>query len=463
MNLIRSVLFAALILCAAGAGAQIAPSLPATLPEEAIRRAIIVSVDGLMPAAYVSPEVHGLKIPTLREIVLGGAWSEGARSVFPTITYPAHASIATGVNPGAHGIVSNLAWDPLGKNQTGWRWYAEDIRAPTLWDAARARDLTSALIWWPATVGARATAVVPEIWRSGGAEDVKLARAVSTPGILDAVRARFPNFAAGFTPPAVKDESVSDIAVHLIETMRPNLLMLHLPQVDHEQHARGPFSKSAIDAVENADRQIARLIAAAKNAGTWNETALVVVSDHGFARISRSVRPGILLAKGGLITIDHGRVKNWKAAVAATGGYGYIYVNDPKDSETRKALLEIFLPLANKPDSGIRRVYTQEEIRAKGGDPSAFLALEGADGFEVIDGYTGNYIVPSFFTATHGYDPERPEMLASLLIYGPAIAPGKIEAARLIDVAPTIARWLGLKLDKAEGTALPVVLRAPPR
>ncbi len=463
MNLIRSAFFAALILCAAGAGAQIAPSLPATLPAEAIRRAIIVSVDGLMPAAYVSPEVHGLKIPTLREIVLGGAWSEGARSVFPTITFPAHVSIATGVNPGVHGIVSNLAWDPLGKNQTGWRWYAEDIRAPTLWDAARARDLTSALIWWPATVGARATAVVPEIWRSGGAEDVKLARAVSTPGILDAVRARFPNFAAGFTPPAVKDESVSDIAVHLIETMRPNLLMLHLPQVDHEQHARGPFSKSAIDAVENADRQIARLIAAAKNAGTWNETALVVVSDHGFARISRSVRPGILLAKAGLITIDHDRVKNWKAAVAATGGYGYIYVNDSKDSETRRALLEIFLPLANDPASGIRRVYTQEEIRAKGGDPLAYLALEGADGFALSDGYRGSYISNAAFAATHGYAPERAEMLAALLIYGPAIAPGKIEAARLIDVAPTIARWLGLKLDKAEGTALPVVLRAPSR
>jgi hypothetical protein len=54
-------------------------------------------------------------------------------------------------------------------------------------------------------------------------------------------------------------------------------------------------------------------------------------------------------------------------------------------------------------------------------------------------------------------------MLAALLIYGPAIAPGKIEGARLIDVAPTLARWLGLKLDKAEGTALPVVFRAPSR
>lgn len=464
MNLFRSVFFAAPILCAAVLDAQSVPSPPAALPQPAIRRAIVVSVDGLMPAAYVSPDAHGLKIPTLRETVRNGAWSEGARSVFPTLTYPAHASIATGTNPGTHGIVSNLAWDPLGKNQTGWRWYAEDIRVPTLWDAARARDLTSALIWWPATVGARATVLVPEIWRSGAEEDLKLIRALSTPGILDAVAARFANFSSGFTPPAVKDESLGDIAVHLIETQRPNLLMVHLPQVDHAQHTAGPFSQPALTAVENADRQIGRLIQAAKNAGTWNETALVVVSDHGFARISRSVKPGVLLPKRGLATLDsRGRVTNWKATVAGSGGYLYVYMKDVEDRETRRALLEIFLPLANDPASGIRRVYTQEEIRAQGGDPLAYLALEGADGFALSDGYRGSYISNAAFAATHGYAPERAEMLAALLIYGPAIAPGKIEGARLIDVAPTLARWLGLKLDKAEGTALPVVFRAPSR
>ncbi|HEY3306185.1 MAG TPA: ectonucleotide pyrophosphatase/phosphodiesterase [Candidatus Binatia bacterium] len=461
MTPLRSFFFAALILYAADLAAQ---GVPLTTPPPTVRHVIIVSVDGLMPAAYASPDAHGLDIPTLREMVRQGAWSEGARSVFPTLTYPAHTSIATGVNPAAHGIVSNLAWDPLGKNQTGWRWYAADIRAPALWDAALARDLSAAMVWWPATVGARATVLVPEIWRSGTEEDLKLVRALSTPGILENVSTRFPNFATGFTPPAVKDESLGDIAVHLIDIRRPNLLMLHLPQVDYATHRAGPFSAGAIAAVENADRQIARLIQAAKNAGTWNETVLVVVSDHGFARISRSVKPGVLLPKKGLVTLDsRGRVTNWKATVAGSGGYLYVYVKEPQDTETRRALLEIFLPLMNNPASGIRRVYKQEEIRVKGGDPSAFLALEGAGGFELADGYRGNYMSAAAFAATHGYDPERPEMLAALLIYGPAIAPGKIEGARLIDVAPTVARWLGLKLDQAEGTALPVALRAPAR
>ncbi len=136
-------------------------------------------------------------------------------------------------------------------------------------------------------------------------------------------------------------------------------------------------------------------------------------------------------------------------------------MKDPADAATRKTLLEIFPPLQHKPDSGIRRVYRQEEIRAKGGDPAAFLALEAAEGFEIAGGYRGAHFAPSSLAGTHGYDPERPEMLASLLIYGPAIAPGKIRQARLIDVAPTVARWLDLKLDRAEGKPLPIALRPP--
>jgi len=456
MQPLRAIFLAALFLCAAVFAQAAEPRAP-------IRRVIIVSVDGLMPASYVAPDAHNLKVPTLREIVKNGAWSDGARSVFPSITYPAHASIATGADPGVHGIVSNVAFDPLGKNRQGWRWYASDIRAPTLWDAAQARSLTAALIWWPTTVGARAAAVVPEFWRATVQEDVKLLRALATPGLLDAVAARFPTFAEGFTPPALKDEALADIAVYAIDALRPHLLLLHLPRVDHEEHSSGPFSETVNAAIETADQQIARVIAAAKGAGTWDETALIVLSDHGFARISRRVRPGTLLLERKLVTIEQNRVVDWKAALSATTGSAYIYVKDAADAATRKALLDIFPPLQHKPDSGIRRVFREEEIRAKGGDPAAFLALEAAEGFEMIGGYRGPYISSSLSQGTHGYDPERPEMLASLLIYGPAIAPGKIKQARLIDVAPTVARWLGLKLERAQGTALPVALRAAPR
>jgi predicted AlkP superfamily pyrophosphatase or phosphodiesterase len=450
------------LLLVAIAAAQERPLPPESTGARPIQHILIVSVDGLMPAAYLSPEQYGLQIPTLREIVHYGAWSEGARSVFPSVTYPAHTSIATGTNPGTHGVVSNLAWDPLERNQQGWRWYAEDIRVPTLWSAAREGGLRTALVGWPATVGARATAVVPEFWRASTEDDVKLVRALSTPGLLEAVEKRFADFRAGFTPNQVADEAYTDIAVHLIETLRPHLLLLHIFQVDHWEHEDGPFGPRALRAMENSDRQIARVIAAAKQAGIWDRTALVVVSDHGFARISQRVRPGVLLRQKGLVTLDErNHVTDWKAVVLASSGQAYLYVKDPQDAETRQALLDLFLPLAGKAGSGIGRVYTEKEIREKGGDPAAFLAIEAAEGFGVAFGYTGDYISPSTQAGTHGYDPDEPAMRASLLVYGPAILPGKIEGARLIDVAPTVARWLDLKLEKAEGHPLEIRIQPP--
>src|SRR5262249_27994201 len=112
----------------AGCGAlspQGAP--PATQPmgakKEPPRRVIVVSVDGLMPDSYVHPDAHGLAVPSLRKIVKLGASSDGAMSVFPTTTYPAHTSIVTGVLPAKHGIFGNHPFE----DAEAWRWYAEDI------------------------------------------------------------------------------------------------------------------------------------------------------------------------------------------------------------------------------------------------------------------------------------------------------------------------------------------------
>jgi predicted AlkP superfamily pyrophosphatase or phosphodiesterase len=453
----RTCFLLVLLLAAVGAHAQ-APTPPKA--PQPVRHVILISIDGLMPFAYLSPDEHGLKVPTLRELARNGAWSDGALSVFPSVTYPAHTSIVTGANPGRHGIVTNDAWDPLDENDDGQRWYAADIRATTLWEAARARGLRTALVYWPVTVGARATAIVPEYWRAGTAEDVKLLDALSTPDLLGAVRKRFPTFAAGFMPPRVMDESLADIAVHMIETARPHLMLLHMFEVDREQHYGGAFSRQAFDAIENADRQIARVIAAAKKAGIWQQTVLVVVSDHGFLPAPKRVRPGVLLREKGLITLDErNRIKDWKASVVTNGAQAYVYVRDPADQETRKALLEIFEARTGKPDGALGRMYRQEEIRSKGGDPEAFLALEAAPGFAMSSGYYGDYTPSSPTLATHGHDPERPEMRSSLLVYGRAIVPGPIRQARLIDVAPTVAKWLNLSLPQAEGRPLPVAVR----
>lgn len=420
-----------------------------------IRHVIVISVDGLIPEAYLNPDKHGLQVPTLRELARAGAVSDGAESVFPTLTYPAHTSIATGTNPGTHGIVGNETFDPENRNQRGWRWYAEDIRVPTLWEAARARGLRTALVGWPVTVGARAEALLPEYWRAGTAEDVKLVRALSTPGLFDEVAARFPKFLENYSPPAVKDAALTDVAVHLLETRKPHLLMLHIFEVDHWQHGKGPWSPEAKAAIENADAQIARVIAAAKKAGTWRSTALVVVSDHGFAAFRERLRLGVYLAQRGLVTLDdRERVTEWKAALLPMHGLAYVYLKNPADEQARQEVLNLFAGMAGKLGSGIRHVYPPEEIRRLGGDAEAALAVGAVEGYDFAAGYSGDVFFPAGSAGGHGYDPRYASMRAALLLYGPGIAPGKLEKARLIDVAPTVARWLGLNMEKMEGRAL---------
>ncbi|MGH9815234.1 MAG: alkaline phosphatase family protein, partial [Candidatus Acidiferrales bacterium] len=81
------------LLAAVASGQAQNPAERAEANRGAIRHVIVISIDGLMPEAYLAPDKHGLKVPTLREIVAHGAVSDGALSVFPTLTYPAHTSI----------------------------------------------------------------------------------------------------------------------------------------------------------------------------------------------------------------------------------------------------------------------------------------------------------------------------------------------------------------------------------
>jgi len=425
-----------------------------------IRHVIMISVDGMMPETYLQPDAYGLKVPTLREIAANGAYSDGLVPVFPSVTYPSHTSIATGVHPGRHGIVANGAWDPMGRMPNALRWYTVDIRVPTLWDVAKARGLKTALIYWPATVGARADAVVQEFWRQdpGTEDDAKLNFAMAIPpGLLESVAARFPNFKKNFLPPRVRDTESTDVAVYLIETLKPNLLMLHIFDVDHFQHEDGPLAGRGLAAIETADEQIARVIGAAKAAGTWSQTALVIVSDHGHARYTQRLRPGIWLREKGLITLDdRNRVTDWKAWLLPSTGSAYVYVKDNTDQETKREVMQLFADAAARPGSGVARVYDQNEIVSMGGDPAAFLAIEAASGWGFRWGYAGDLISPPANpnAAGHGWPASVPAMRPSLLIYGPSIGHGVIENGRLIDVAPTVASLLRLKLEKAEGRAL---------
>ena len=432
------------------------PAAHVAEPPGAVKHVIVVTIDGLLPDSYLNPAAHGLSVPTLTSLVARGASSGGALSVFPSVTYPAHTSIASGVVPARHGVFTNAIFDPLGKNHDAWRWYAEDVSVPRVWDVAYAAGYRTALIDWPVTVGAKATYHVPEFWRAKQPEDVKLIRALSTPDLLERVSAAYPDFRAGFRPQDVTDEAGTDIAEYLVLQARPHLVFLHVWQVDAAQHAHGVWSHPARAAIENADRQLARLLAAVERAGIASETTLVVASDHGFANVTRCVNPRSLLQRAGLLTFDAaGKPTAWQADVLSATGAAYVYLNEPHDAALKARVLTVFETARASGTSGIARIFSTEEVRALGGDPAAFLALEPELGTYFGGGHD-TYETPPVYQGVHGYDPNRPEMKASLILFGAGVPHGTLDGARLIDIAPTVARWLGLTLPHVDGRPLAV-------
>lgn len=169
---------------------------------------VLVSFGGLRPDYLLDADKYGLRILNLRRLRLEGSFATGVKGVIPTVTYPSHTTIVTGVWPSKHGICANHPFDPFGKNRGGWYWYAEDICVPTLWDAARDAGLTTANVNWPVTVGTRITYNLPQIRRAGTDDDRKLVRALSTTRLLDELERDLGPYANG------DDESIGgDLAL----------------------------------------------------------------------------------------------------------------------------------------------------------------------------------------------------------------------------------------------------------
>jgi predicted AlkP superfamily pyrophosphatase or phosphodiesterase len=422
-----------------------------------VKRVILVSLDGMLPDTYLHPDAHGLRVPTLRWLSQHGAISSGVESVFPTLTYPSHTSMVTGVNPGKHGIVSNGSFDPLETDMDSWRWYAADIQADPVWRLAQRAGYDTALVHWPVTLGADVKWILPEFWRAKDVQDQKLMRVVATPGLLDDVAKEQPGFWDRYVPPQAGDDSLTDVALHILKRGKPRLLLLHLVGIDGAQHRHGIDSAEARAAIENDDAQLARIFAMLDELGQRADTAVMVVSDHGFRVAGKMARPCALLREAGFVTVTAGKVVSWKATLLSNSGSAYVYVQDPADYATREAVRALFAAKAAQPDSGIGRLYEASEIRARGGDPTAFLALEAAPDYQFGGGCTTDYLaVTPQYVATHGFDPQRPEMNASLLMAGPGIAHGTVENAHIVDVGPTIASWLGLAMPNVDGAPLHV-------
>jgi predicted AlkP superfamily pyrophosphatase or phosphodiesterase len=432
-------------------------ALPPAAAQESGRRSLVVlSVDGLRPACYTRPDAEGLAIPNLRSLVARGAWADGVVGILPTVTYPSHTTLLTGVTPRVHGIESNRVFDPEGQSGDAWNWYAKHVRVPTLVSAARAKGLSTATVWWPVSVGIGSDWNFPEFWRPGSQSpvDLDLLAALSTPGLLDAVAA---DQGRPFAYPITDDERLAT-ALYLLKSRRPDVTFLHLVAVDFASHDFGPGSPQAHAAVEETDARIGRLLATLAETGMADRTLLAIVSDHGFLPVSRSLQPNSVLRDAGLVSVDaQGRIVGWRAVFHSDGGSAGLVLRDPGDAAVVAQVRALFQPRLKDPRSGLRAILGEEEIAALGGTSRWRLLLDAREGFNFAPSAAGPWEVASRKRGDHGYCPDRPELYASLVLAGPGLAKaGDLGVVHMTAVAPTLARYLGLELAPEADAPLPV-------
>ncbi len=412
---------------------------------------ILISVDGMPPDYYTAPEKLGLRAPTLTMMKQSGAHAEGMEGVYPTVTYPQHTTMVTGVRPAVHGIVQNRIFEAPNAPQTRyWYWFANALKSETLWTAAKKAGLTTAAVGWPVTVGAEIDYNAPEIYEPGENPPTwNWTAKHSTPGLLE--KALGPDLKKG----SPVDERLTSVSEFIIKNYKPNLLLLHLIELDGAHHRNGPRTKPAIETAEREDAYINRIVEATRQAGIFEKTTFFVVSDHGFASIDKRVSPNVALAKEGLITLDAaGKATAWKAAAWPAGGSCAIILKDANDKQTEAKVNALFSKWAKQKNSPIKQIITRAELRKLEAIPQAALMLEAAPGYSFNESLKGTEVGDSgeTYKGTHGYLPTDPRMRASLIIYGAGARSGaKLPLARTIDLAPSIASLLKLKLPNAEG------------
>ncbi|TWR29792.1 alkaline phosphatase family protein [Mucilaginibacter pallidiroseus] len=435
--------------------------LVATLAHAQDKHVILISIDGLRPEFYMDPSWAMVNV---RQGMQTGSYAEGVRGSFPTVTYPSHTSIITGVLPAKHGIYYNTPVEPLGI--TGkWFWYYKDIKVPTLWTAAKEAGLTTAGVSWPVTVGAPIDYNLPEyvILPKGKGEkkdEIKAMYEESNPKQLyqevqDNAIGKFGEFGATLDF-YNSDQNKARMAAYIVRKYKPAFLAIHIALTDHFEHEQGRDGDKVRSAVAGADYAVKTIMNAVEMAGIKDNTTFIITGDHGFVDTHTQVNVNVMLAKAGLY--DNDKKEDWRAYFQASGGSAFLHLCNPNDKAT---LDKVNKALANLPD-GIKKLFhilDKKQLTAAQGDPNAALALAANRGVSFGATAKGELLTAAK-GGTHGYLPtDFKDIQTGFVAFGRGIKPGTVlPIMDQEDIAPLIANLLGITL-KTDGILYPGILQ----
>lgn len=390
----RSLLAAAvlsLLACAPAGPVDEAPDQAPTL--------VLVSLDGFR-WDYASMT----ETPSLDRLARNGMRAEALIPAFPTLTFPNHFSIATGVWPWRHGLVANRfpdendqAWYSLSDRATveDGSWY----RAEPVWVTAEKAGMRTAAYYFVGTE-ADIQGVRPSDWRSFDKE---------VPG-----RARVEQVLDWLGRPADR---------------RPSLVTLYFEHVDDSSHWYGPGSPRSLRAIRQVDAWLGRLLDGIEALPRANNISVLVVSDHGQGRYG--TRQPLVLEE---------RIDLSDAMVVNGGAYAFVHLAGDRpraiamrdtinrDWNCGRAYLPEDLPPAWNAGSSDR--YPDLFVQA---DPGCGVITRADDGHRLQAG-------------DHGWPPDDPDMWGIFYAAGPRIPPGTLTGpVRVVDIYPLMLAILGLE------------------
>ena len=437
------------------------------------KRLLVLSVD-----AMVREDVDKLmQLHHFGPVMKDSCQITHARTIYPSITYPAHASISTGCYPNKTGIVSNFDLTTADKEQS-WVWDHSHVKVQDIFTAAKKGGYTTGSVYWPVTGNhPDIDYLMNEYWMplSDDTLESSYRRAGSSEEVIKIILKN-----EQYLPPTYKktgranfmvEPYIDNFLIHcscdIIRQFAPEVMFIHDGIIDGTRHKYGVFNAEVDKAIGFVDEQFGMIMQALEDAGVKDETNIVVLSDHGQMETRRILKPNVYLRDHGFIEADeNGNVSDWKAFCLSDAMSDLVYLKDPSDKVTYDAVYNLLKAMAEEGIYGFNEVLTADEIDKKehlNGDFSFVLESDGYTSFSdscirpVIKPYdTDDY---RFGRATHGYNPDLgPQPVFNAI--GPDFNKNVIiKRLPTVDEAPTFAKLLGVKLPDADGKPIDAFLK----
>jgi len=427
---------------------------------------IVISFD-----AVSSEDLEILKtLPNFKKIIDGGSLIKNVDSVYPTLTYPAHATIVTGKYPKNHGIIDNTIFH-VGDLNPNWYWYRKAIKCETLYDLAKKKGLSTCSLLWPVTGRSSIKYNLAEIFKVKPHQN-QLIQSIYAGSLFYQLELnnKFGHIRRGITQPAL-DDFVIEAAKYTIDKYSPELMFIHFTDVDTNRHHYGYSGKEAIEGLYRHDKRLGEIITALEEKNILSETDIVALGDHSQMDVDKIIKLNTLFKENNLISVNvKGKIIDYKAICKSLDGSAYIYLKDTKDGTIKKKVQELLYVVEKNQAKPIDFILKDNEIQDIGADPNASFMLEASRNFYFVDDIDGALIekikadevgvVNHRHKATHGYSNKKENYGTFFIGYGKDFKKGIVlNKGNLINHGPTLAKVLGVELKDVDGQVIEEILQ----